>query len=184
MRFLAVLASSAALLAMPALAQQGNPAGMTPGTGPDQPNAADRNFARAAAGGGMAEVEFGKLAEQRAGSEALKDFGRRMVEDHGKANDKLEGLAKDDGIPLPDKIDPEHAAMHDRLAGLSGAEFDRAYLAGQLADHQKTAQLLEYEIGSGQDADLKSFASEALPIVLQHLRMAQDIQAEMAGEPR
>ena len=92
-----------------------------------------------------------------------------MVEDHGKANDQLKGLAKDGGIALPDKLDPEHAAMQERLAGLSGAEFDHVYLAGQLADHQKTAQLLEYEIGSGQDADLKSFASETLPVVLDHL---------------
>jgi putative membrane protein len=182
MRFLAVLASSAALMALPALAQRGNPAGMTPGTGPDQPNNPDRNFTRAAATGGMAEVEFGKLAQQRAGSDAVKEFGRRMIEDHGKAHDQLKALAKDDGIALPDKLDPEHAAMHDRLASLSGAEFDHPYLAGQLADHQAAAQLLEYEIGSGQDADLKTFASETLPVVLDHLKMAQRIQADMAGK--
>ena len=184
MRLLAILASSAALLTTAALAQEGNPAGMTPGTGPDQPNTADRNFTRAAASGGMAEVEFGKLAQQQARSEDVKAFGHRMVEDHGKANDRLKGLAKDDGFALPDKLDPEHAAMHDQLVSLSGAEFDRAYLAGQLADHQKTAQLLEYEIGSGQDADLKSFASETLPVVLQHLQMAQRIQADIAGKAK
>jgi putative membrane protein len=72
--------------------------------------------------------------------------------------------------------------MRGRLEKMSGAEFDRAYVQGQVADHQKTAQLLEYEIGSGQDVELKSFASEILPIVLQHLRIAQEIQAELTGK--
>jgi putative membrane protein len=180
-RLLAILVSSAALLAAPALAQSGNHAGMTPGTGPDQPNNADRVFARAAARGGMAEIELGKLAQQKAHSAAVKDFGRRMVEDHGKANERLKALAEQDGITLPEALDPGHAAMRERLAGLSGPEFDRAYLAGQVADHQKTAHLLEYEIGSGQDADLKSFASAVLPVVLRHLRAAQEAQAQTTG---
>jgi putative membrane protein len=184
MRVLATLTSCAALLAIPALAQNGNPAFLTPGTGADQPNNSDRNFARTAAAGGLAEVEFGKLAEQRARSDAVKNFGQRMVKDHGKANDQLMGLAKEDGIPLPEKLDPEHMAIHDRLAGLSGATFDQAYVQAQIADHQQTAQLFEYEIGSGQDADLKNFASEALPIVLSHLQLAQRLQADMAGKPK
>jgi putative membrane protein len=183
MRPLAIVALAFAVLAMPALGQNGNPAVMTPGTGADQPNNSDRNFARAAAAGGLAEVEFGKLAQQKGQSDAVKDFGGRMVEDHGKANDQLKALAKKDAIPLPEKLDPEHKAIHDRLAGLSGAAFDQAYVQAQVADHQSTAQLLEYEIGAGQDVDLKSFASQTLPIVLKHLEMAQHIQTDLAGKP-
>jgi putative membrane protein len=182
MRLLATISLMLVLLAMPASAQSGNPAGMTPGTGPQQPNNPDRLFVRAAALGGMAEIELGELARQKAQSEAVKDFARRMVEDHGKANDRLISLAKEDGIAVPDELDQEHKATRERLEAMSGAEFDRAYLQGQVVDHQKTAQLLEYEIGSGQDADLKSFAAEILPIVLQHLRAAQTLQAEMTGK--
>ena len=57
----------------------------------------------------------------------------------------------------------------------------REPVRGQVADHQKAAQLLEYEIGSGQDVELKTFASDILSIVIQHLQMAQDIQAELTG---
>jgi putative membrane protein len=113
----------------------------------------------------------------------VKKFARRMIDDHGKANDRLAGLAKEDGIAIPDKLDQEHQAARDRLEVANGAEFDLAYVEGQVADHQKTAQLLEYEIGSGQDVELKSFASDILPVVLQHLRAAQEIQAELRGKP-
>jgi putative membrane protein len=182
MRVLATIASVVVLLAAPAFGQSGNPAGMTPGTGPEQPNNSDRVFVPAAAIGGMAEVEFGNLAQQKAQSEAVKDFGRRMVEDHKKANDRLISLAKEAGIAVPDELDQEHKAMRDRLQAMNATEFDLAYLQGQVADHQKTAQLLEYEIGSGQQVELKNFASEILPVVLQHLRKAQDLQAELISK--
>jgi putative membrane protein len=182
MRLLATLSTVTVLLAAPAFAQSGNPAFMTPDTGPEQPNNADRIFVHAAAIGGKAEVELGELAEQKAQSEAVKDFGRRMVEDHGKANERLISIAKDAGIPVPDELDQEHKAMRDRLEAMSGAAFDLAYLDGQVADHQKTAQLLEHEIGSGQQVDLKTFAAETLPVVLAHLRLAQELQAEMTGK--
>jgi putative membrane protein len=171
----------AVLLAAPALAQNGNPGFMVLGAGPDQPNPSDRVFVHAATMGGMAEVEFGRLAEQRGQSEAVKDFARRMVEDHSKANDRLTGLAEEDGIAVPAELHPRQKAKRDLLAAARGELFDLIYVQGQVADHQKAVQLLEYEIGSGQDTDLKSFAEETLPIVLQHLQMAKAIQAELAG---
>ena len=116
MRVLATVASIFVLLAVPAAGQEGNPAFMTPDTGPKQPNNTDRVFVHAAALGGMAEVELGKLAEQKSQNDAVKEFARRMVDDHGKANDRLIGLAKEDGIAVPkDKLDQEHEAMRQRL---------------------------------------------------------------------
>jgi putative membrane protein len=183
MRVLATVASLFALLVVPAAAQEGNPAFMTPDTGPKQPNNTDRVFVHAAAIGGMAEVELGRLAEQKGQNDAVKEFARRMVNDHGKANERLVGLAKEDDIAVPDELDQEHKARRDRLNAASGSEFDLAYVAGQVADHQKTAQLLEHEIGSGQDIELIGFASDTLPVVLQHLRTAQELQAELTGKP-
>jgi putative membrane protein len=176
-------------LAGAAAAQTGNPAGMsaaTPQTGPataapHQPNGSDRTFVQAAAVGGRSEVEAGKVAEQKGQAEAVKQFGRRMVQDHGKANDRLAALAKADNLTLPAALDDEHRAMQDEIGKLSGTDFDRVYIQGQIADHQKTAQLLEWEIDAGQDAQLKSFASEILPTVFQHLEMAQAIATELAG---
>jgi putative membrane protein len=72
--------------------------------------------------------------------------------------------------------------MREQLEKLSDREFDLAYLSGQLTDHQKSAQLLTYVIGSGQDPALKSFAATNLPIVLEHLKMVQELQAKLAGK--
>ena len=189
MRVLANVSIFALLAAAPALAQTGtgNPAAMAPGTpqsapgmpAPNQPNQNDRLFVQVATIGGNAEVAFGQLAEQKGRSPAVRDFGHQMAADHGKANQQLMQLAKAANLPQPGEPDEEHKAMHRQLDQSGGADFDLVYIRGQVADHQKTAQLLEWEIGSGQDPQLKAFASQALPIVLRHLQIASNIELQL-----
>jgi putative membrane protein len=189
MRHLMMVPALAVLLVGPVWAQAGNPAGMLPGSGqvapgvpaPHQPNAQDRLFVDQASIGGMAEVELGRLAERKAETAAVKAFAQRMIEDHTKANDQLMSLAKQANTPPAGSLDEEHQGVRANLEKLSGRPFDLAYIDGQIQDHQKTAQLLEWEIGSGQDPALKKFASEALPTVLQHLRLAQDLKTQLTG---
>jgi putative membrane protein len=191
MRLSAIVpAATIAFLASSAAAQLGNPGTATPGTGqaapgipaPHQTNVTDRLFARLAATGGKAEVGLAQLAEQKAVSSAVKDFARMMGEDHSKANDKLAALAQAAGIPLPGDLDPDHKAVREKLEKVSGADFDAAYILAQIEDHQKTVQLLEWEIGSGEDAPLQQFAAETLPIVLGHLRRAQEVASQLTGQ--
>ena len=190
MRRLFIAAALGALLTTPAGAQIGNPAGVEPGTleaapgkpAPHQANTQDRLFARLVAVGGMAEVDFAKLADEKAQHRSVKDFARRMVQDHSKANDQLKGLAKRSNIPLPSDFDPDQKNMRAELDNATGTAFDVAYMQGQVVDHQKTATLLQYEIGLGQDGDLQRFAVATLPTVLAHLEMARGILTELAGE--
>jgi putative membrane protein len=190
MRSLAQGLALATLLVSPAFAQIGNPAGTEPDTrqsapgvhAPHQTNAQDQLFAQQAAIGGIAEVALGQLASRKAHNSAVTEFAGLMVQDHGKANEQLAMLARSARIPLPNEPDPEHKAVQARLERLSGVQFDVAYLEAQVQDHQKTAQLLLWEINSGQNAPLQRFASETLPIVLRHLRMAQDLASKIAGQ--
>jgi putative membrane protein len=98
-----------------------------------------------------------------------------MVQDHSKANRELTEISTQHGIPVEQELDPEHRKARAFLAALRGSQFDAEYLLMQQQDHQRTAQLLEYEIGSGENATLQAFAVKTLPVVLRHLAMVQEL---------
>lgn len=143
----------------------------------------DRAFYLKAAAGGMAEVETGKLAQEKGASEAVKNFGAKMEEDHTAANEKLMALAASKKIKLPKEPDAKHKAIQKNLSAKSGAAFDSAYIKGQIADHKATIALLEREITSGKDAEAKAFASETLPVVKAHLAMLQTMSGVPVNAP-
>jgi len=175
------------LAPLSASAQLGNAGFMAPDTrftspgvpAPNQTNNTDRLFARLATEGGLAEVALGELASGKAQTPAVSEFAQRMVSDHGNGNERLAGIANKSSIPLPEELNPEHRAQREQLQALDGAAFDLAYMQGQVAEHQKTTQLLIWEIGSGQDAELQQFAAETLPTVLEHLRVARETVAQL-----
>jgi putative membrane protein len=133
----------------------------------------DQTFVKDAAKGGLAEVELGKLAQEKASTEQVKSFGKRMVDDHSKANDELQTLAKNKNMTLPTDLDPKDKALKDRLSKLSGPAFDRAYMDAMVKDHRKDVNEFKLESTSGQDPDIKSFASKTLPTLEDHLKLAQ-----------
>jgi len=136
--------------------------------------APDHRFVTAAATGGMAEVELGKLAADKASSSDVKKFGQRMVDDHGKANDELKTLAQNKNITLPASLDAQHKAKVDRLSKLSGDAFDRAYMQEMLKDHRKDVSEFRTESKSGKDPDVKAWASKTLPTLEELLKLAED----------
>jgi putative membrane protein len=189
MRSLLIIASLITLPAVPAWAQFGNPGGLDPATresapgvpAPSQTNVPDRLFTTLAAQGGMAEVDFGKLAQQKSRSEAVTAFAKRMIDDHGKSNEQLAQFAKHAGLPLPADLAPDQLEVKQKLSALSGAAFDVEYMRAQVTDHQKTVQLLLWEIASGENADLQSFAAGTLADVLHHLKLAQNLVGQLTG---
>jgi putative membrane protein len=165
---------------------QDNPAAAKPGgTGPTQDTkvakpamSADSTFMKTAATDGMAEVELGKLAAQNAASSEVKQFGQRMIDDHGKANAELKGLASQKNLTLPMELDAKHKAMQDKLAKLNGAVFDSAYIAHMVTAHKEAVALFQREAKGGKDAETKAFAEKTLPTLQEHLKMAQDLSAK------
>ena len=139
----------------------------------------DTAFANKAAVGGMAEVARGKMAAAKGASKEVKDFGNMMVMDHGKANDELKGIAQKKNITLPAGLDAEHQAKSDSLSKLSGAAFDKAYVAAMVEGHKKTLALMQSEARGGKDADLKGFAAKTAPVVQHHLDEITKIQASL-----
>jgi putative membrane protein len=74
--------------------------------------------------------------------------------------------------------------MLAELKGLSGPQFDLAYMQGQLIEHQKTVQMLQWHWSMGQNAELQKLSAESLPAVLEHLEMAQAIVSQLTGAVR
>jgi len=149
------------------------------GASNDAMSAADSRFATKAAAGGMAEVKLGELAQKNASSPDVKAFGKKMVDDHTKAGDKLKSIASKDSINLPTSIDAKDQAVYDKLSKLNGAEFDKAYMQDMVKDHKTDVAEFQKESNSGKSADLKSFATETLPTLQEHLKMAQDTAAKV-----
>jgi putative membrane protein len=142
-------------------------------------SSADRMFVDKAAQGGMAEVQLGQLAEQKASSQAVKDFGKRMVTDHSQANDKLKGIASQAGVTPPTSLNAKDKALYDKLSGLSGAQFDREYMRAMVKDHKADIAEFQKESNSGHDDAVKSFASSTLPTLHEHLQLAEQAESKV-----
>lgn len=143
--------------------------------------AADRAFVREAAIGGMAEVELGNLAKEKASSDDVKSFGDRMVTDHGKANDELKQWASQNNVTLPTEVDAKHKATKDRLSKLSGAAFDKAYMRDMVSDHKQDVAKFRSESKTAHNPDLKAWAGKTLPTLEDHLKLAQDTAAKVGA---
>lgn len=136
-------------------------------------------FMTEAAKGGMAEVELGKVAVSKAQNAEVKQFAQQMVADHTKANNELKQVAEKKSVVLPADLDAMHKSMKDKLTNLSGAEFDKEYMRGQVEDHEKMVALFESQASGGTDAEAKALATKTLPNLKMHLDMARKIQAKL-----
>ena len=110
----------------------------------------DATFLKKAAEGGLAEVELGQLAQQKASSEEVKKFGERMVTDHTKANDELKAVAQKENVELPQEPSAKDKATKARLEKLSGAQFDQAYMKDMVKDHRTDVSEFEHESNSAK----------------------------------
>jgi putative membrane protein len=141
----------------------------------------DSHFAKEAAQGGMAEVKLGQLAQEKGSNDPVKSFGKRMVDDHSKAGDKLKEAASKENITLPTDISLKDQATYNRLSKLSGAVFDRAYAKDMVKDHETDVAAFQKEANGGKSDSLKSFASETLPTLQGHLKEAKEMMKTVGG---
>ena len=139
----------------------------------------DKTFVSEAGMGSMFEVQAGNLALQKAQSAGVKAFAQRMVTDHGNASTELSQLATAKGLALPTELGGEHKSTYEHLDGLSGAEFDKAYMQHMVADHEKDTAAFDKASTSASDADVKAWAGKTLPTLQEHLRMSKEIAAKM-----
>ena len=141
--------------------------------------AADVAFYEQATEGGLAEIEAGRLAQQKATSPAIRKFAATMVTAHSKTNDELKAIASKQGVTVPAKPAVNDAAKLKVIESLPGERFDAAYVKAQVADHEKMITLLQKEISVGSDKEAQAFAMKVLPDVKMHLEMARELATHL-----
>lgn len=134
----------------------------------------DMKFAVFAADAGMKEVQLGKIAQKNGSTPQVKELGRKMVEDHTKANDELKALASKKNITLPTKMSEKNQNDYEKLAKLQGTEFDKAYTKAMVKDHEMVIEAYEKEAEKGEDLELKAWANAQLPALKHHLEMFEE----------
>ncbi|HVV92228.1 MAG TPA: DUF4142 domain-containing protein [Hyphomicrobiales bacterium] len=145
------------------------------GAGQEKPLTAQR-FARAAAQGGMFEVQSSQAALQKSQNDEVKKFAQRMIDDHGKANDELQQLAEGEHLKIPPDLNKRNQAQLDQLQGLSGAAFDAEYLKDQRRAHRQAIHLFQRYADTGTDHSLQDWAKKTLPTLREHQAMLRKIK--------
>jgi putative membrane protein len=135
----------------------------------------DAVFAKKAAAGGLTEVQLGQLAQQNGDSQDVKDFGAKMVTDHGKINDSLKAIATKDNLTIPDKPNDEQQALIDKLGKETGKAFDDTYIRAMVRAHVADKALFTEESNNSKNPDLKQFADDSLSVITEHLTMIEGI---------
>jgi len=132
---------------------------------------ADKDFVMKAAEAGMAEVAEARIALKNSQRPDVQMFARRMIADHTKANEQLKTIAREQGIDMPNGPGDEDIMRMKQLSALAGKDFDNAYIQQEVKDHQAAVALFTQESDSGQNAQLKSFATTTLPTLKEHDKM-------------
>lgn len=123
-----------------------------------------------AANSDMYEIQAGELAAKNGQSQQVKDFGRMMVTDHTKSSQDMKAMVTraNLGTQPPARLDAEHQAMIDRLKAAKGEAFDREYMTQQMAAHRKALALHQGYAQSGDNTELKGFATQVIPVIQKH----------------
>jgi putative membrane protein len=150
-------------------------------TGVGAPVMGDKMFVKKAIMGNFNEIDSAKMALQKSNNQQVKDYAQKMIDDHQKMLDDLHTLAGQKNIKYKDEPNPEGKKLAAKLSGLSGPEFDKAYINGMVKDHKQDVREFQTEINSGKDQPTKDAAQKSLPIIQDHLQMVQGLQKSMAS---
>lgn len=191
------IAMSALLLSLGASAQQSTVPGFT-GIKPAEPNplyqspapnlapeqgdlqsslgGLDQQFMPDAIQAGLTEAEMGRLAKTNGQSDAVRQFGQRLVDDHQRANRQLLAVANRLGVTLPGEPDAAHQQHLTEMASLRGLEFDASFVRHIVIGEEALLGMMMKEAKYGQSRDLRDFAQNLIPTLEQHLRIATELR--------
>ena len=136
----------------------------------------DHDFVEKVLEKGECKIRLAKLAQTKGLSSEVKDFSMQMQRDHQKSNDELLKYASENGYAnIPTDITDDSKKDHEKLSDKMGSEFDKAYAKQMVKDHEKMIKLFKLQIEEGKDEQLRTWASQTLPVLEQHLERAKTL---------
>ena len=136
----------------------------------------DKAFLKSAAEADMTEAHVGKMAQDKSSTDAVRNFGQSLVQDHTKAYEELTTLANKTGENIPKGIDTRRIRTIEELTREKGSAFDRNFAMHEVQDHKKAIAEFKHEANKGQNADLKAYAQKMVPALEDHLRKAEELE--------
>jgi putative membrane protein len=136
-------------------------------------------FVQQAARSNEFEIESSQLALQKAQNEKIKQFAQRMIDDHTKIADQMKQTLQQANLPAPPTgLDQESQALLNKLKDESGPAFERNYVMDQRTGHRKAVRLIASYARNGENPALKQLAAKTLPIIREHLKLAEALPLE------
>jgi putative membrane protein len=162
-------------------------AGTTGTSGTSGLSSGDAAFVEKQLAMGMAEVELGKLAQERGSHPDVKNYGQMMETDHRMAGEELKEIAnraagKPAYDPAAKDAHGEHTELREELATLSGRDFDRRYLDEMIADHEKGIDRLESQGQGADNPQIREWAGKTLLKMRNHLAKAKLVQETVKAQ--
>lgn len=142
----------------------------------------DEKYMAKTAHGLISEVAMGNMAQKNAADERVKQFGKRMVDDHGKDLENLKQLARQKKVTLPDDMDSGQKKELDKLGKLSGKDFDKEYVKYEVKDHKEDVEDQAKEMKSTSDPDLKKYATAAHDTVSKHKEVVDELHRTLGAK--
>lgn len=136
-------------------------------------------FVPLAAVSNMFEIQSSEIALEKSQDEGVQQFAQKMIDDHTKASEDMMAALQESGADVqpPAALDERHQEMIRQLEGLSGAEFDQAYVQMQDRAHQEAVALFSSYAENGEDGPLKTFAEQTLPTLQNHKEQVMAIES-------
>lgn len=138
----------------------------------------DQEFLKMAANSDQFEIRTSQLALEKTSNPEVRQYAQKMIQEHTESTQQLTQLAAKKGTTLPTTPNAFQQAVIEQLIPLTGAQFDRAYLAAQTNGHMLTVAVYQTEVGQGKDSDIQSFANKLLPTVAGHYQMASQMDGQ------
>ena len=142
----------------------------------------DRKFVRDIDADHNLEIRLGQLAEKRARDASVKQFGRRMVDDHTDLKEQWGTMISNSGMKFKSGMGPRHKSKLDRLEKLSGREFDREYMTLVAQNHQDYLNYLRKEGRAAKSAPVRELVNRHIPMLELHIQQAKQIGVRVGAD--